>query len=82
MCLGIPGQVVEVSDDDGVRMGKVSFGGVSRRVCLDHVRDAAIGDWVLVHVGFALSRLDQEEAARTLALLAELAEEMPGDMEP
>lgn len=82
MCLGIPGQVVELADEDGVRFGKVSFGGVSRRVCLDHVRDAVVGDWVLVHVGFALSRLDQEDAARTLALLAELAEEMPGDVEP
>ena len=82
MCLGIPGQVVELADEDGVRFGKVSFGGVSRRVCLDHVRDAVVGDWVLVHVGFALSRLDQEDAARTLALLAELGELESGEVEP
>jgi hydrogenase expression/formation protein HypC len=55
-------------------MGRVKFGGVSRRICLEHVPDAGVGDWVLVHVGFALSRLDEDEAGRVLALLEELGE--------
>lgn len=71
MCLGVPGRVVDVFDDDGIRMGKVDFGGVARRVCLDHVQ-AVPGDYVLVHVGFALSKLDAEAAERLFALLREL----------
>ncbi|HEY8142389.1 MAG TPA: HypC/HybG/HupF family hydrogenase formation chaperone [Kofleriaceae bacterium] len=74
MCLGIPGQVVDVHQEGDLPMGKVRFGGVSRQVCLAHVPDVAPGDWVLVHVGFALARLDEDEARRVLALLAELGE--------
>jgi hydrogenase expression/formation protein HypC len=75
MCLGVPGQVVEIQPDpDGMTMGKVRFGGVSREVCLAYVPEIEIGDWVLVHVGFALNRLDEAEAHETLALLAELEE--------
>jgi hydrogenase expression/formation protein HypC len=77
MCLGIPGQVVDVHQEGDLPMGVVRFGGVSRQVCLAHVPDAAPGDWVLVHVGFALARLDEEEARRVLALLAELGEVDP-----
>jgi hydrogenase expression/formation protein HypC len=73
MCLGIPGEVVEIREQDGVRIAKVRFGGVSRDVCLECVPDAVVGDFVLVHVGFALSRIDAEEAARTYAVLLELA---------
>ena len=72
MCLGVPGRVVEVFATDDVMMGKVDFGGVSRQVCLEHVRDVTPGDYVLVHVGFALARIDVEEAHRIYALLREL----------
>jgi hydrogenase expression/formation protein HypC len=74
MCLGIPGRVVERRDDDGILMGKVTFGAIAKWVCLAAVPEAEIGDYVLVHVGFALSRLDEEEAARVFQLLDELGE--------
>lgn len=74
MCLGVPGKIVTTFDDDGVRMGKVDFGGVAKTVCLDHVRDAEPGEYVLVHVGFALSKLDEAEAKRVFELLAELGQ--------
>ena len=72
MCLGIPGKVVETYREHDVLMGKVDFSGVSKRVCLEHVPDVGPGDYVLVHVGFALSRLDEAEAGRVFALLREL----------
>ncbi len=72
MCLGIPGKVVETYREHEIRMGKVSFGGVARRVCLEHVPDAEPGDYVLVHVGFALSRLEESEARRVFELLDEM----------
>lgn len=72
MCLGVPGRVLEVTDEDGLRMGRVDFGGVTRKVCLAHVPDVTPGEYVLVHVGFALSRLDEREARRVLELLDEL----------
>jgi hydrogenase expression/formation protein HypC len=72
MCLAIPGQVIEVFEAQGLRMGRTDFGGTVRTVCLEHVPEAGVGDYVLVHVGFALSRVDPDEAARTLRLLAEL----------
>ncbi len=74
MCLGIPGRLVEIDTSDVILMGKVSFGGVMKRVCLEHVRDAVVGDYVLVHVGFALQRIDDEEARRVFELLRELGE--------
>lgn len=74
MCLGVPGQVVETHHEHGVVMGTVDFGGVRRAVCLDHVPEALPGDYVLVHVGFALSRLDAAEARRVFELLAELGQ--------
>ena len=72
MCLGVPGRVVDVCDEDGVRMGRVDFGGVARRVCLAHVPEVVPGQYVLVHVGFALSVLDELEAKRIFELLTEL----------
>ncbi len=72
MCLGVPGKIVELVPSDDVRMGRVDFGGVSRRVCLEHVPDAVPGDYVLVHVGFALSRIDEAEARRVFELLEKL----------
>ena len=79
MCLGIPGQIVEVPDASS-HSAVVSVGGVRRTINIafivdeDHPAESCVGDWVLVHVGFAMSRIDEEEAARTLALLTELGE--------
>ena len=72
MCLAIPGRVAEIYRENDVLMGKVDFSGALRRVCLDHVADVAIGDFVLVHVGFALSSIDEERAQQTFAILKEL----------
>jgi hydrogenase expression/formation protein HypC len=72
MCLGIPGKVVETYREHDVLMGKVDFSGVFKRVCLEHVREAQPGDYVLVHVGFALSRIDAAEAGRVFAFLDEM----------
>ena len=74
MCLAIPGKVVQKEDRDGLLMGRVDFGGVVREVQLDFVPEVEVGEYVIVHVGFALSRLDAEEAARTLELLREMGE--------
>jgi len=79
MCLGIPGQIVEIIDAEN-NLAKVDISGVRRLVnvaCVlddEHLIDSCVGDWVLVHVGFALARIDEEEAQRTLALLHELGE--------
>ena len=72
MCLGIPGLVISREQEDDLLMGRVDFGGVSRKVCLEHVPDAQPGDYVLVHVGFALSRIDAGEAHKIFELLREL----------
>jgi hydrogenase expression/formation protein HypC len=72
MCLGVPGRVLEVARDGDLLMAKVDFGGVSRQVCVEHVPEALPGDYVIVHVGFALSRIDADEARRVFALLEEL----------
>jgi hydrogenase expression/formation protein HypC len=72
MCLAIPGKIVEKQERDGAMLGRVDFGGVIREVHLDFVPEAEVGDYVIVHVGFALSRLNPEEAERTFQLLQEL----------
>ena len=72
MCLAIPGKVVEAFDQRGMRMAKVQFGGIVREACLEYVPETQVGDYVLVHVGFAISRVDEEEAQRTYQLLEEL----------
>jgi hydrogenase expression/formation protein HypC len=69
MCLGIPGKVTETYQEDDILMGKVDFGGVSKRVCLEHVPEVRPDDYVLVHVGFALSRIDEAEARQVFAFL-------------
>jgi hydrogenase expression/formation protein HypC len=69
MCLGIPGKVVETYHEYDVLMGRVEFGGVYKRVCLEHVLDVRVDDYVLVHVGFALSKIDEVEAHRIFAFL-------------
>lgn len=72
MCLGVPGRIVEIFEEHGLRMGKVDFGGVSRAVCLEHVAEAGIGEYVIVHVGFALAAIDEQEARRIFAMLEEI----------
>ena len=75
MCLGIPGRVVEVHDEHGVAMGTVDFGGVRRAVCLAYVADEiAPGDYAIIHVGFAISKVSPDEARRTYALLEEMSQ--------
>jgi len=80
MCLGVPGQLIEVFEEDGLAMGRVRFSGVARNVCLELIRGAVAGDYVLVHVGFALCRIDPAEAERLTALLSELETEMQGEL--
>jgi len=72
MCLAIPGKLLDTSDQNGARYGRVNFGGIVREVCLDFVPAAKVGDYVLVHVGFAISRVDEDEAQRTFQLLQEM----------
>lgn len=74
MCLGIPGKVIEVRDESGLRMGRVDFGGVRKEACLSYVPEVGLGDYVIVHVGFAISRVDEEEALRTLELLGQMGD--------
>jgi hydrogenase expression/formation protein HypC len=73
MCLGIPGIITEVYETNGLRMGKIDFGGVLRETCLAYLPEAQVGDYALVHVGFAISLLSQQEAEESLELLKELA---------
>ena len=72
MCLAIPGKVLETADSGWNRVGKVQFGGVTREVYLDFVPEAGVGDYVLVHVGFAVSKVDEDEARRTYELLEQM----------
>lgn len=84
MCLAVPGKIVELHQNHGVRMCKVDFGGVSREACIEYLPEVQPGDYVLVHVGFAISKLDEEEAARTYQYLLEmdqLAEVNPPDFD-
>ncbi len=72
MCLAIPGKVIEIGAPGLMRMGKVDFGGIVREVCLAYLPEVQVGDYVIVHTGFAISRLDEAEAQETLRLLGEL----------
>lgn len=72
MCLGVPGKITELFEMEGLKMGKVDFGGVIREACLEYVPEARVGDYVVVHVGFAISMLSEEEAQETLAMLQEM----------
>ncbi len=75
MCLGIPGRILDISDDRGLQMGMVDFGGVRREVCLAYVApEVAVGDYVIVHVGFAITRVDESEARRTFEALKEMSQ--------
>ena len=80
MCLAIPGKVLDIHESGGLRAARVQFGGIVRQISLDFVPEAEVGDYVMVHVGFAISRVDADEAERTYALLEEmgaLQDELP-----
>lgn len=72
MCLGVPGRVTEVFEENGLRMGTVDFGGITRKACLEYAPEVDVGNYVVIHVGFAISVVDEKEAARSYALLAEM----------
>lgn len=72
MCLGIPGKVIDIYNTDGVRMGKVDFGGLVKEVCLAYVPEVVVGDYTIVHVGFAITQLDEQSAQESLALLQQI----------
>jgi hydrogenase expression/formation protein HypC len=72
MCLGVPGKIIDIYEANGLQMGKVDFGGVLKEVCLAYVPDAQVGNYTIVHVGFALNILDEAEALETLQLLREI----------
>jgi len=84
MCLGIPGEILEThAGPGGLRYGTVRFGGASREVCLEYVPEAAVGDFVIVHVGLALSRISPEDAAETFRYLEEMQDlaDIDGEMQ-
>ena len=72
MCLGIPGKIVEVYEQDGTRMGKVDFDGIVKEICLSFVPEAEVGDYTIVHVGFGITKVDEESAHETLSLMSEM----------
>ena len=72
MCLAVPGKIVEIYNAGGLKMAKVDFGGVTREACLEYIPDAQVGDYTVIHVGFAINRLDEAEAQESLALLQEI----------
>ena len=73
MCLGVPGKIIEIHDQDGLRMCKVDFGGVVRDACIETLPEAQVGDYTIIHAGFALNLLSEEEANLTLEALRELS---------
>lgn len=75
MCLGVPGKIVEIYESNGLPMGKIDFGGVTREACLAYVPEAQIGDYTIIHVGFALHLISEQEAEETLTLLREIADQ-------
>lgn len=80
MCLGIPGEIVTRQETDGLAMGTVDFGGVRKDVCLAYLPEAEVGDYVIVHVGFAITQVDREEAHQTLALLRTMADAVEDEL--
>lgn len=74
MCLGIPGKITEIYEKDTLMMGRLDFGGITKEVCLAYVPEAQVGDYALIHVGFAISLMDEDEAIETLKLIKEVAE--------
>jgi hydrogenase expression/formation protein HypC len=85
MCLGVPGKVIEIYESNGIRMGKVDFGGLTKEVCLAYVPEIALGDYTIIHVGFAITQLDEASAQESLALIRAmrpLAEELGEELSP
>lgn len=74
MCLGIPGKVLEIREQDSLLMGRVEFGGIVKEVCLAYVPETQVGDYVLVHVGFAISRVDEDEAREIFSYIEQIDE--------
>ena len=74
MCLGIPGKITEIYEEDSLRMAKIDFGGIVKEACLAYVPEAKVGDYALIHVGFAISLMDEEEAQETLKLIKEVTD--------
>ncbi len=74
MCLGVPGKIVEIYEKQGLSMAMVDFSGVTREACIEHVPEAKVGDYAVIHVGFAISLLSEEEAMETMDLLREILE--------
>jgi hydrogenase expression/formation protein HypC len=74
MCLGIPGKIVSIYEDHGTSMAKIDFGGVSREACIEVIPEAKPGDWTIVHAGFALNLLSEDEALETLQMLQEISD--------
>jgi hydrogenase expression/formation protein HypC len=74
MCLAVPGKIIEIYERGGLQMGKIDFGGVFREACLAYVPEAQVGDYTVIHVGFALNLLSETEAQETLALLKEISD--------
>ena len=81
MCLGIPGKIIEIYESDSLPMAKIDFGGIVKEACLAYIPEANVGEYALIHVGFAISLMDEEEAQETLKLIKEvedLSNEIPG----
>ncbi len=74
MCLAVPGKIIEIYDSGGLKMGRMDFGGVTREACLEYVPEAQVGQYAIMHAGFALNLLDEEDAQKTLSLLQEMGE--------
>jgi len=74
MCLAVPGKIIEIFERSGLQMGKIDFGGVYREACLAYVPEAKLGDYTVIHVGFALNLLSEAEALETLTMLKEIAD--------
>ena len=72
MCLGIPGKVIELYETNGMKMGKVDFGGALREACLEYLPDIQVGDYTIVHVGFGISMVDEQDAMETMEMLREM----------
>ncbi len=84
MCLGIPGKVISIQTDTPMPMGKVEFGGIAKDICLAYLPDVQVGEYVLVHVGFAISKVDEDEAAEIFRYIEQIGElsELEPDSEP
>jgi len=74
MCLGVPGKIIEIYHTNDLLMGKIDFGGVTREACLEYVPEAKVGDYTIIHVGFALNLISEDEAHETLEMLRAIAE--------